>query len=60
MINQDSDKKNIVLETAKEILQIERKSLKRLAKPIQSTIVDEIIQKFEEVYQKYDNQGNNN
>lgn len=60
MINDDEIKKIIVMETVKETLIVEKKALRRLAKPIQSTVVDEIIQKFEEVYQKYDNQGNNN
>ena len=60
MINDDEIKKIIVMEAVKETLIVEKKALRRLAKPIQSTVVDEIIQKFEEVYQKYDNQGNNN
>lgn len=59
MINDDEIKKMIVRETAKETLIVEKKSLRRLAKPIFASVVDEIIQKFEEVYQKYDNQGNN-
>ena len=60
MIKDDEIKKLIVHETTKETLILEKKALRRLAKPIQSTVVDEIIAKFEEVYQKYDNQGNNN
>ena len=60
MIKDDEIKKLIVHETTKETLIVEKKALRRLAKPIQSTVVDEIIAKFEEVYQKYDNQGNNN
>lgn len=59
MIKDEEIKKNIVDETIAEILKIEKKELKRLTKSIQSTVVDEIIQKFEEVYKEHDNKGNN-
>ena len=38
-----------------EILKIENIASKKLEKPIQKYIVDDIIRKFEEVYKNYEN-----